>query len=98
MLRLLSEELRVGIGENEDAVIAIDGAEPASHVARQARVPGGMEVAGAHALAGVEERRRRGGAAVGTTLSKSLGDFGGGEGRSHLRPIRAAALKFRLRD
>src|SRR5260370_13439077 len=56
MLRLLAEELRFGVGEYVDAVVAIDGAEFAAWITRQARMGGWIDVAGAHALAHFERR------------------------------------------
>ena len=50
MLRLLTQKVGVGIGKNKDAVIAIDGAELAARISRQARVAGRVEVAGTHEL------------------------------------------------
>src|SRR5207245_1008617 len=57
MLRLLVARHRVRVGEDEDAVIAVDDAALAARVTRQARVAEGVIVAREDALAGPEPRR-----------------------------------------
>src|SRR5439155_9980718 len=57
MLRLRPEALGVGVGEDEDAVIAVDHTALAARVARQARVARGMDVAGHDPVAWLEARR-----------------------------------------
>ena len=47
------------VGENIDAVIAIDGPQLAASVAREARVAHWIDVAGAHLLPGMKARRHR---------------------------------------
>ena len=42
MLRLLAEEMGVGVWENKDAVVAVDRAELAARIARQARMVDGF--------------------------------------------------------
>jgi len=51
MLRLLPKEFGVGVWKNKNATVTLDRAEPASRVARQARVPKGIDVASANTLA-----------------------------------------------
>src|SRR5256886_6322290 len=57
VLRLLALPHRVRIGEDEDAVVAVDGAPPTAHVARQSRMADGIEVARDDAVAGLEPGR-----------------------------------------
>src|SRR4030095_15789811 len=54
MLRLLAEELRVGIREHEHATIRRDRSVLATRVARQARMTTRMHIAGADPLPGFE--------------------------------------------
>ena len=59
MLRLLAEEMGVGVGKNENAVVAMDSSDLSARVARQARMTHRIEVAGADLLAKLEARRDR---------------------------------------
>src|SRR5262245_54313673 len=59
MLRLFAEKLRVGVGEDEHPVIALNRTELSARVARQPGMTGGVDVARANALAHSELRRRR---------------------------------------
>jgi hypothetical protein len=52
-----AETARVGVGEDEDAVVAIDDPCAPARVARQPRVPHRIQVAGDDAIAGPELRR-----------------------------------------
>src|SRR2546426_7023521 len=54
----LRAALRVLVGQDEDAVIAIDHADLVARVTRQARVARRVQVLRAHAVAGLEARRR----------------------------------------
>src|SRR5260370_25724770 len=58
MLRLLALKMRVRVGKNEDAMIALDRADFAARVARQARVPGWIDIAAANMLPHLEARYR----------------------------------------
>src|SRR5260370_689037 len=58
MLRPLALEMRVRVGKNEDAMIALDRADFATRVARQARVPGRIDIAAANMLPHLEARYR----------------------------------------
>src|SRR5438046_1840437 len=57
MLRLRPETLRIGVGEDEDAVVAVDHTALAARVARQPRVARGMDVAGHDPAARLEAWR-----------------------------------------
>src|SRR2546423_2473552 len=59
MLRVLAEEVGVGVGKDEHPMIALNCAEPSASVARQSRVAGRVDVARANALADAELRRDR---------------------------------------
>ena len=50
MLRLLAQGMGVGVREDVDAMVPMDRAKLAARVARQARVPSRMDVAGPYAL------------------------------------------------
>ena len=54
MLRLLPKQCGVGVREDLDTVVPIDGSALSARIARQARVPQRMDIAGAHALAHLE--------------------------------------------
>src|ERR1043165_9839813 len=69
MLRLLALEVRVGIGENEDSVVAVDYSLAASRVARQAGVTGRVQFAGTNVVADLEARF---GVRVGTRVTRPL--------------------------
>ncbi len=56
MLTVLALEVRVGVGEDVDAVVAGDDPDLAARVARQARVSGRVDIASADALAHREAR------------------------------------------
>src|SRR5260370_22126252 len=58
MLRLFALKMRVRVGKNEDAMIALDRADFAARVARQARVPGRIDIAAANMLPHLEARYR----------------------------------------
>ena len=79
MLRLLAEEMRIGIRENKDAVVAIDHAELAARVAREARMPDRMHVPCAHAIAGSKTRSYRNIAARWNAFCNQHGNFFGSE-------------------
>ena len=55
-LRLLAEAVGVGVGEDVDAVAAVDHAALAARVARQPRVPARVHLAREHGLARREAR------------------------------------------
>ena len=55
MLRLLSEELGVGVREYKNAMVAFDGPKLSAHVTWQTRMSDGIDVASAHALAGLDD-------------------------------------------
>lgn len=59
MLRLLAEEMGVGVGKNENAVVAMDSPDLSAHVTRQARMTYRIEVAGSDLLARLKARRDR---------------------------------------
>src|ERR1700676_3818971 len=75
MLRLLAEEMCMGVRKNKDAVVAIDQAEFAACVAREARVPDRMHIPCAHAIAGSETRSYRDVAVRGHTFCNQRGSF-----------------------
>src|SRR2546427_8938822 len=54
VLGLLVARHGMGVGEDEDAVVAVDDAALAACVARQARVADGMVVVREHSVAGLE--------------------------------------------
>src|ERR1700730_964045 len=56
MLRLFTEEMRVGIRKNENAVLSIDCSEFSACVSRQPRMSHRIDVAGTHLLAHFEAR------------------------------------------
>src|SRR5260370_25879532 len=58
MMRPLALEKRVRVGKNEDAMIALDRADFATRVARQARVSGRIDIAAANMLPHLEARYR----------------------------------------
>src|SRR5690606_4351161 len=53
-LRVLAGAERIAVGKNVETDHALDRADTAAHVARQPRVRAGMDVPGAHAVAGLE--------------------------------------------
>jgi hypothetical protein len=55
MLRLLAEEMRVGVRKNENAVVTIDRSYFAARVPRQPGMSHGIDVAGAHSLSDFKE-------------------------------------------
>src|SRR5262245_12627116 len=59
MLRLGAKRMATGVRvlEAVDAVVAFDNALSSSRIARQSRVPGWMDIPGAHALACLKMRR-----------------------------------------
>src|SRR5690242_593921 len=68
VLWVLAFELRIGIGKDVRAVIALDRALPTAHVARQPRVTLRVDLTRLHGLAGHEARPGRRLAMRGTTL------------------------------
>jgi len=65
VLRLLTLEMSVGVREDKNPVVAVDGAEFAPRVARQARMADWIDVAGAHLLSRLK--------AAGTLTSRLAG-------------------------
>src|SRR3546814_4828772 len=57
VLRRLAPVVRVGVREDEDAVVAVDRAGPAADVARDAGVAGRVDIARDHTLAHFETGR-----------------------------------------
>src|SRR5260370_9783962 len=83
MLRLLALKMRVRVGKNEDAMIALDRADFAARVARQARVPGRIDIAAAHRLPHLEARYRWGVALHGiASANHRRHRFGGARARA----------------
>src|ERR1700741_5580291 len=59
MLRLFAPRKGGGVREDVDSMVPMDSAKLASGVAREARVPSRMDVAGTYALSDGEARRHR---------------------------------------
>ena len=59
VLRVFTEEVRVGIGKDEHAMIALDGSKFSARVPGQSSMTGRIEVARADALANTEPGRCR---------------------------------------
>ena len=59
VLRLLAEEVSVGVGEYKHAVIALNHADLSARVTRQSCMTRRMQITGAHAHTCLELRRDR---------------------------------------
>ncbi len=81
MLRLLTQEMRVGVRENKNAVIAVNGADFSASVTGEAGVAHGMNVAGADLLARSKAWRHQDGPASGHALRNQKFRFLDGQSR-----------------
>src|SRR5689334_20435951 len=59
MLRFLAEKMGVGVGKNENAVVAMNGTDLSAGITRQASVAYWIDIASAHLLTHLDARRDR---------------------------------------
>src|SRR5712692_2193150 len=100
MLRLFAEEVGIAVGKDKDAVVAVDDAKFSARVTRESRMTEGINVARAHALAGLEARGNRNIAACRRTFRNQRHRFLNGErwGGNRRAWRRLAAFDLRRSD
>src|ERR1700737_4072895 len=84
MLRILAEEMCVGVREDKNSIVTVDRAEFSARVTWQTRVAHKINVASANALAGLELRSHRHIAACWHAFRNQHGHFLHGERRDRL--------------
>src|SRR5260370_17721999 len=96
MLRLRGLKMRVRVRKNEDTMIALDRSDFAARVARQARVPGRIDIAAAHRLPHLEARYRWGVALHGIASANHRRHRFGGDRRRGFWPSPAGPPPFHV--